>query len=51
MSVGRIRARCGFGTALSLREHFTREVGETPAAYRKACGVRTVRGEDIAAAA
>jgi len=39
LSVGRIARECGFGSALSLREHFTREVGETPAAYRKAFAV------------
>jgi AraC family transcriptional activator FtrA len=51
MSVGRIARECGFGSALSLREHFTREVGDTPAAYRKAFGVRRVPGEGLAAAA
>jgi len=40
MSVGRIARECGFGSALSLRDHFTREVGATPVAYRKTFGVR-----------
>lgn len=40
MSVGRIARECGFGSALSMRDHFTREVGTTPATYRKTFGVR-----------
>ncbi|HEX6750304.1 MAG TPA: helix-turn-helix domain-containing protein [Longimicrobium sp.] len=50
MSVGRIALECGFGSALSLRDHFTREVGATPAAYRRAFGVRRVSVVDAAAA-
>jgi AraC family transcriptional regulator, transcriptional activator FtrA len=34
-----IAARCGFGTAASLREHFARATATTPSAYR-----RTFRG-------
>ncbi|MBV9108180.1 MAG: helix-turn-helix domain-containing protein, partial [Gemmatimonadetes bacterium] len=45
MSVGRIAVECGFGSALSLRDHFTREVGATPAAYRRAFGPRRPRLE------
>jgi transcriptional regulator GlxA family with amidase domain len=40
MSVARVARSCGFGTALSLRDHFTREVGATPVAYRRAFGLR-----------
>jgi AraC family transcriptional activator FtrA len=40
MSVGKVARECGFGSALSLREHFAREVGATPVAYRRAFGVR-----------
>lgn len=45
LSVGRIAIECGFGSALSLRDHFTREVGATPAAYRRAFGPRRPRLE------
>ncbi|HEX5437208.1 MAG TPA: helix-turn-helix domain-containing protein [Gemmatimonadaceae bacterium] len=33
--VERVAARAGFGTALSLRLHFRREVGTSPLAYRR----------------
>jgi transcriptional regulator GlxA family with amidase domain len=31
-----IAARCGFGSAASLREHFARATATTPTAYRRA---------------
>jgi AraC family transcriptional activator FtrA len=31
-----VAARCGFGTAVSLREHFGRALNTTPTAYRRA---------------
>jgi transcriptional regulator GlxA family with amidase domain len=31
-----VAARCGFGTATTLREHFSRSVHTTPTAYRRA---------------
>ena len=31
---------CGFGSAATLRHHFTRALGTTPQAYRRAFGVR-----------
>ena len=34
LTVQRIAERAGFGSALSLRRHFTREVGTTPLDYR-----------------
>jgi AraC family transcriptional activator FtrA len=40
LSVAQIAARAGFGSPLSLRQHFERETLVTPAAYR-----RTFRGE------
>jgi AraC family transcriptional regulator, transcriptional activator FtrA len=39
LAVEQVAARCGFGTATNLREHFRRELGTTPTAYR-----RTFRG-------
>lgn len=33
-SLTRIAARCGFGSALVLRQHFRRALGTTPSAYR-----------------
>jgi transcriptional regulator GlxA family with amidase domain len=51
MSVGRIALECGFGSALSLRDHFTREVGTTPAAYRRAFGTRRGIPAELGAAA
>ncbi len=31
-----VAARCGFGTATTLREHFARALHSTPTAYRQA---------------
>jgi AraC family transcriptional activator FtrA len=31
-----VASRCGFGTATTLREHFSRSVHTTPTAYRRA---------------
>jgi transcriptional regulator GlxA family with amidase domain len=39
LSVRQIAARAGFGSPLSLRQHFERETMVTPVAYR-----RTFRG-------
>ncbi len=39
LSVAQIAARAGFGSPLSLRQHFAREALVSPAAYR-----RTFRG-------
>ena len=38
--IDRIAARCGLGSAATLRRHFIREVGVTPTAYRAAFGSR-----------
>jgi len=35
---------CGFGSSATLRHHFTRSLGTTPQAYRRAFGVRTPPG-------
>jgi transcriptional regulator GlxA family with amidase domain len=35
-SVEQIAARCGMGTATTLRRHFHRSVGASPTAYRDA---------------
>ncbi|HEX8245034.1 MAG TPA: helix-turn-helix domain-containing protein [Longimicrobium sp.] len=48
MSVQRIALECGFGSALSLRDHFTREVGASPAAYRRAFGERRLAEKVVA---
>ncbi|MBC7268841.1 MAG: helix-turn-helix domain-containing protein, partial [Dietzia sp.] len=34
LSIERISARVGYGSATQLREHFRRQVGSTPARYR-----------------
>ena len=36
LDVEAVARRCGFGTAASLREHFRRATGTSPAAYRRA---------------
>lgn len=36
--VDQIAARCGFGSAATLRRHFTRALGVTPGAYRASFG-------------
>ncbi|HEY9290233.1 MAG TPA: helix-turn-helix domain-containing protein [Microlunatus sp.] len=36
-----IAAHCGFGTAISMRQHFARQTGTSPMAYR-----RTFRADD-----
>ena len=36
LSVEEVGARCGFGGALGLRQHFGRVVGTSPTAYRRA---------------
>ena len=36
LDIDRIAHRAGFGTATNLREHFRRELGTTPTAYRRA---------------
>jgi transcriptional regulator GlxA family with amidase domain len=36
MSVEEVAARCGFGGAVALRQHFGRVVGTSPTAYRRA---------------
>lgn len=38
LSVDQIAARCGFGSAATMRHHFGRIVGTSPAAYRRAFG-------------
>jgi transcriptional regulator GlxA family with amidase domain len=45
----RIAARCGLGSAATLRRHFTRAVGVTPAAYRASFG-GTSPGRPVGAA-
>jgi transcriptional regulator GlxA family with amidase domain len=39
-SVEQIAARCGLGSAATLRRHFQRAVGASPTAYRSAFGTR-----------
>ncbi|MFI0896616.1 GlxA family transcriptional regulator [Streptomyces sp. NPDC020983] len=46
LPVGTVARQCGFGTALSLRQHFTRHVGRTPHAYRLTFRRRTA-GEGV----
>jgi transcriptional regulator GlxA family with amidase domain len=36
LSVEEVGARCGFGGAIGLRQHFSRVVGTSPTAYRRA---------------
>jgi AraC family transcriptional activator FtrA len=36
VSVEEVAARCGFGGAVALRQHFGRVVGTSPSAYRRA---------------
>ncbi|MCA1983363.1 helix-turn-helix domain-containing protein [Nocardioides nematodiphilus] len=38
--IDRIAARCGLGSAATLRRHFVRALGVTPTAYRAAFGSR-----------
>jgi transcriptional regulator GlxA family with amidase domain len=38
LSVDEIAARCGFGGAVALRQHFARVVGTSPTAYRRTFG-------------
>lgn len=40
LSVEEIARRCGFGTSVNLRQHFTRQVRTSPLAYRRAFRVR-----------
>lgn len=42
-SVDRIAARCGLGSAATLRRHFVRALGVTPTAYRASFGSREAR--------
>jgi transcriptional regulator GlxA family with amidase domain len=43
--VERIAARSGFGSAISLRAHFRRELGNSPIAYRRAFRARATSSE------
>jgi transcriptional regulator GlxA family with amidase domain len=36
LSIEEIAAHCGFGTAISMRQHFARRAGTSPQAYRRA---------------
>jgi transcriptional regulator GlxA family with amidase domain len=45
LGVERIAARCGFGSAISLRAHFRRELGNSPVAYRRAFRARATSSE------
>jgi transcriptional regulator GlxA family with amidase domain len=38
LQVEEVAAKCGFPTAAALREHFRRNLGVTPTAYRRAFG-------------
>jgi transcriptional regulator GlxA family with amidase domain len=38
LPVETVAARCGFGTAATLRTHFARETATTPTAYRRTWG-------------
>ena len=40
LPVEQVATRCGFGTAVSLRDHFRRATATTPSAYRRAFGGR-----------
>ena len=42
--VEEVARACGFGSSATLRHHFTRALGTTPQAYRRAFGVRTPPG-------
>jgi transcriptional regulator GlxA family with amidase domain len=44
LSVEQVAREVGFGTAALLRHHFTREVGATPAAYRRRFGEPAAAG-------
>ena len=39
LTIERIAAACGFGSAETLRHHFRREMGTPPTRYRAAFGV------------
>ncbi len=41
LSVEEVAARCGFGGAVALRQHFGRVVGTSPSAYRRTFGTST----------
>lgn len=41
MPVEEIARRCGFGTSINMRQHFTRQVHNSPNAYRRAFQSRT----------
>jgi transcriptional regulator GlxA family with amidase domain len=46
LPIERIAAEVGFGTALSLRQHFAAQMGTNPSAYRRAfCEGRGVTSE------
>jgi transcriptional regulator GlxA family with amidase domain len=44
LSVEEVAARCGFGGAVALRQHFGRVVGTAPSAYRRAFAGANVNG-------
>lgn len=39
-SIEEVAARCGFGSALSFRQHFKRQIGNCPTAYRQVFRLR-----------
>jgi transcriptional regulator GlxA family with amidase domain len=41
LTVQAVAARCGFGSAVTLRQHFARHVGVSPSDYRRAFRART----------
>jgi AraC family transcriptional regulator, transcriptional activator FtrA len=43
LDVDQVAAEAGFGTAANLRQHFRRELGTTPSAYRRSFGGAAVR--------
>ncbi|GAB3412409.1 GlxA family transcriptional regulator [Flindersiella endophytica] len=45
-SIETIASWCGFGTAISLRQHFRRATGTAPLAYRQASTDRDLRRQD-----
>lgn len=47
LSVEEIARRCGFGTSVNLRQHFTRQVRTSPLAYRRAFRVRDHGADEL----
>ncbi|WP_182111701.1 MULTISPECIES: GlxA family transcriptional regulator [unclassified Actinotalea] len=48
LAIEEVGRRAGFGGAAGMRHHFARELGTTPAAYRRTFGTRTAAERDRA---